>query len=260
LFAAEGHVPSYVMSHQRHFQTSGVKHEALYREVGNLPEHHHDKSACWIFHMLFVFRNLIFILYFVALMCVIGCSGSKNPPNINSLLSDVPLGLKFILSALNEGWVEGENNSVEMATLRSNFQLESLHSEILIRAFIQSVNYPNKSSHTFSLVGETDQPYLYQLAESSFLSHRITPHFPETHELSLWTVTIAYCMNGSKHSVSDGCVDDFNSVPFSKKFQFGLETRFKIQNHRDPHASIPEQIRDWRRSIINLENDRILGI
>jgi hypothetical protein len=197
-------------------------------------------------------------LYFYTFLS--GCSELRKELDILPFIEQVSTDARAAFEALSQGWITVENARVEMITSRLAFGIESLHSEILLRSIVESSVHMGVNITMYALVGETDPPHLYQLTESSFLAYQSGPEYPGTYQLSVYTITIAYCMNGFKHSIAEACAKDFNSVPFYNKYRFGLQTRFKIHSHHTGGLSLTDQIHTWKNAIVNPEKDRMLGI
>ena len=117
------------------------------------------------------------------------------------------------------------------------------------------------------LVGETDDPELYQLMRRNFvrLLRRNVDGKPSTngpvYSAELFSISIAFCLNGYEKG-SNSCLTDFRTMlKQGAQFRFGQSTKFIIaDNNYDESMGIPDQVSSWIRTIIKPAKDSVIAV
>jgi len=190
-----------------------------------------------------------------------GCSSGHNSPTLSKTLSQAYSGeYGHIMQALNVDWVSFPHASVAVSNSRSDSMIETLYAELVLRYLANTPTPSRWEILDYTLSGESDEPYLYQLVESTFVTQKRGSSISEGNHVDAVTVTIAYCINGIKSFVGAACLRDFDSAPLYRKFEFGKQTRFKINTPRYHSLPISQQIHWWKSSMINSDRDKIVGV
>ena len=203
-----------------------------------------------------VIVSILFLIY-------TGCRAPEPRTLPKPMASELTEGCSEIIQSIANDWIQLSDAEFRVLYEQNQSPLEQQFTGSMLRAFIRT-RVPNValfSSRRF-LVGETDQPLLYQLTERHFF--RVTQRSYDFMNMTVveeFTVSVAYCMNGVV-SGSRSCLRDFGTaLKDSNHFKFGLETKFILSDEKVSHGSgLADSVNAWIGLVLKRGKDSIMAI
>jgi len=205
---------------------------------------------------------------FLLLSQLLGCASpvQKQVPSV--VLDDLGSEYRAIMNLFERRWWGVD--SAEFGSLRE----PNLHptEQTVIGSLVLSVarivleNRKPLPLRSY-LIGETDEPQLYQLMERNFVRHRrlkvtgIPSKLAYKHIVELFTVSVAFCLNGVLNG-SGSCIRDFQALLVNgNHFKFGQSTKFIITDDNwQSESSISDQVRAWIHRVIKPDKDSVVAV
>lgn len=201
----------------------------------------------------------------VALTVIISCSVVRYPQLRDSDFTGFQPIAKAIVEVLNKDWaqVSGAEFKILQETAL-NPVLKELFSSLLRSIPLSGNPNPAWGSPSHYIISESDDPLLFQLMERHFVQMtERTLAVGDVYFLELFTISIAYCMNGAI-SGAESCLRDFDTASLSHdRFHLGNETKFVLMDDttsQSDNVPMETRVRMWLRSMVKESQDSIMGI
>lgn len=220
--------------------------------------------------MKFSFRTFLFLRAGLAIFVFqnFGCSefGQRSTPG--NVIADLDPYCRDLFGLFSGFWAHVQNTEFKSMHEQSWTPLDqSIQGSLLLA--VARASFPQLVPvHLRNfLVGEVDDPQLYQLMERNFarLSRRTMNGEPsETGPLyfaEIFSVSVAFCLNGEIKG-SKSCIKDFHTMlKQDSHFEFGQSTRFIIADNKGDYTSpISDQVGSWVHSIIKQGKDSVIAV
>ena len=204
----------------------------------------------------------LLVTLIVSSFCV-SCRPTGDQRKPDHLLFELMKDSSDIIKSIEGEWTQLNDAEFRLMHDQNTSPIHQQLTGAILLAFIKTRNPDVKLvSLRHFLVGETDQPLLYQLMERHFV--RVTQRndgFMSSHMVEIFTVTVAYCLNGAV-SGARSCLRDFQTaMKDSIHFQFGQETKFILSDERvNDTLGIADRVKSWIRLVFKGGRDSIMGI
>lgn len=179
------------------------------------------------------------------------------------MLSELTEGCSEIIQSIANDWTQLSDAEFLLVHEQNQSPLEQQFTGSMLRAYIKTQDpYVALLTSRRFLVGETDQPLLYQMTERHFF--RVTQRSYNLVNMTVveeFTVSVAYCMNGVV-SGSRSCLRDFETaLNDSNHFKFGLETKFILSDEKVSHGiGLADSVKSWIGLVLKRGKDSIMAI
>ena len=197
-----------------------------------------------------------------------GCRSSQHRSNPTSVLDGLEKDFVNVFGVFGGLWAYADASEFDSIHERNWNPVDQSVSDSLLLT-IARASFPRMEAIPIRsfLVGETDDPQLYQLMERNFfrvtrrsINGEINPDGPQ-YCIELFSVSVAFCLNGEKRG-SDACIRDFQTMlEQGNHFRFGQSTKFIISDDNiDRYSKISEQVRAWISSVIKSGKDSVIAV